>query len=756
MSDNILNVSRRGFLQGVVSTGALILSVRLVPDLLWAAETAPATRADRAILHPSAFVGIDADGTVHLVAHRSEMGTSSRTSVPLILADELDADWKQVKLEQAIGDPRYGDQDTDGSHSVRSFYEVMREAGATARLMLTRAAAQQWGVPVSECQSDLHVIVHRASNRKAGYGQLAAAAAALPVPKKEELQFKPKSAWRYIGKGASIYDLADICTGKAGYGMDARLEGMVYASIEHPPVLGGKVKSYDEKAPLQVKGVKQTIPIKPFTPPHHFQPLGGVAVIADNTWAAFQGRKKLNVTWDNGANAGYQSDQYKKDLQQTARQPGKVARNIGDVDAAFAKGGKIVEADYYVPLLAHATMEPPVALADYRDGTVTVWAPTQNPQAVQETIASELGIPKENVICHVPLLGGGFGRKSKPDYVAEAAILSKAVGRPVKVVWSREDDIKFGYYHAVAAMYMKAALNEKGKPTAWLQRSVFPPIGSTFALNTTYGDAGELGLGWTDLPFDIPNHRAENGSAANHVRIGWFRSVANIYHAFAAQSFANELAHTAGREPLEYLLDLIGPARIVDVKASAPAYENYGESAAVYPLDTARMRRVVELAAEKAGWGKRNLGKGAGMGIAVHRSFLSYVATVAEVEVDDKGEVKIPSVHTAVDAGLIVNPEATRSQFEGAAVFGTSIVRSSEITAKDGAIEQSNFDNYPVARMNEAPYKTNVYLVDSDAPPAGVGEPGVPPFAPAVCNAIFAATGKRIRELPLSRATAGA
>ncbi|HMJ21667.1 MAG TPA: molybdopterin cofactor-binding domain-containing protein, partial [Terriglobales bacterium] len=381
---------------------------------------------------------------------------------------------------------------------------------------------------------------------------------------------------------------------------------------------------------------------------------------------------------------------------------------------------------------------------------------TQNPQAVQETIASELGIPKENVICHVPLLGGGFGRKSKPDYVAEAAILSKAVGRPVKVVWSREDDIKFGYYHAVAAMYMKAALNEKGKPTAWLQRSVFPPIGSTFALNTTYGDAGELGLGWTDLPFDIPNHRAENGSAANHVRIGWFRSVANIYHAFAAQSFANELAHTAGREPLEYLLDLIGPARIVDVKASAPAYENYGESPAVYPLDTARMRRVVELAAEKAGWGKRNLGKGAGMGIAVHRSFLSYVATVAEVEVDDKGEVKIPSVHTAVDAGLIVNPEATRSQFEGAAVFGTSIVRSSEITAKDGAIEQSNFDNYPVARMNEAPYKTNVYLVDSDAPPAGVGEPGVPPFAPAVCNAIFAATGKRIRELPLSRATAGA
>ncbi|HLO08175.1 MAG TPA: molybdopterin cofactor-binding domain-containing protein, partial [Terriglobales bacterium] len=667
MSDSILNVSRRGFLQGIVSTGALILSVRMVPEFLWAAETSVGTHADRAALHPSLFVGIDTDGTVYLVAARSEMGTTSRTSVPLILADELDADWKRVKLEQAIGDKRYGDQDTDGSHSIRDGFGIMREAGATARLMLTQAAAQKWGVPVSECESDLHVIVHRRTKRKAGYGELAAAAAKLPVPKKEDLQFKPSSAWRYIGKGATSYDLADICTGKAGFGMDAHLEGMVFASVEHPPVLGGKVKSYDEKAPLQVKGVKQTIPIKPFTPPHHFQPLGGVAVIADNTWAAFQGRKKLNVSWDNGANASYNSDEYRKELQETARKPGKVARNIGDVDAVFAKGGKTMEAEYYLPHLAHATMEPPVAMADFRDGKVTIWAPTQSPQAVQETVAQELGIPPENVVCHVSLLGGGFGRKSKPDYAAEAAILSKAVGKPVKVVWSREDDIKFGYYHAVSAMYMKAALDEKGMPTAWLQRSVFPPIGSTFALNTTYGDGGDLGQGWIDLPFDIPNHRAENGPAENHVRIGWLRSVANIYHAFAAQSFANELAHASGRDSVEYLLELIGPARIIDVKATAPDYDNYDGSPAEFPLDTARMRRVVQLAAEKAGWGKRNLGKGSGMGIAVHRSFLTYVATVVEVEVDDKGEVKIPSVHTAVDAGIVVNPEATRAQFEGAA-----------------------------------------------------------------------------------------
>ena len=756
MNYAISNVSRRGFLKGVVSAGALVLSVRLLPETLWATETGAGNHADRARLHPNAFVGIDSDGTVWIVAGRSEMGTTSRTSVPLILADELDADWKRVKIEQAIGDARYGDQDTDGSHSVRSFYDGMREAGATARLMLLRAAAREWSVPESECESDLHVIVHRASQRQAGYGELAAKAAALPVPKKEELKFKPKSAWRYIGKGASSYDLTDICTGKAGFGMDAQVPGMVYASVEHPPVLGGKVKSYDDKAPLTVAGVTKTVAIEPFKPPHHFQPLGGVAVIADSTWAAFEGRKKLNVAWDNGPNAMYNSELYKKELQETARKPGKVARNIGDVDAAFGKGGKILEAEYYVPHLHHASMEPPVALADYRDGKVEVWAPTQSPQAVQETVGQVLGIAKESVTCHVTLLGGGFGRKSKPDYVAEAALLSKALGRPVKVVWSREDDVKFGFYHAVAAMYIKAAVDDRGKPTAWLQRSVFPSIGSTFALNTQYGGAGELGLGWTDLPFDLPNHRVENGPAENHVRIGWLRSVANIYHGFAEHSFADELAHNAGRDPVEYLLELIGPARVVDVKASAPEYENYGASVADYPLDTGRLRRVVEMAAEKSGWGKKKLGKGAGMGIAVHRSFLTYVATVVEVEVDEQGAVKIPAVHTVVDAGLVVNPEATRNQFEGAAVFGTSIVRSGSITAKDGAIEQSNFHDYPVARMSEAPRKTSVYIVENDAPPAGVGEPGVPPFAPAMCNAIFAATGKRVRELPLSRMNLGA
>ena len=743
----IENVSRRSFLKGVVSVGALVLSARYYPELVWAEGLPKDTHADLATLHPNVFVGIDTDGTVYIVAHRSEMGTGIRTSLPLVIADELDADWKRLKIEQAIGDPRYGDQNTDGSHSIRSFYDVMREAGATARLMLIQAAAQRWNVAPAQCATEPHFVVHRPTGRRLGYGELAAVAAKLPVPKPEQLQLKSKTSWRYIGKGMPSYDLEQLCNGRAVYGMDVHVDGMVYASIEHPPVLGGKVKSYDDKEALKVSGVRQTIAIDPFKPPPAFQPLGGIAVIADNTWSAFQGRKKLKVVWDNGPNETYDSAQYKKELQETAHKPAKVVRSEGDVDSVFAKGGKIMEADYYVPLLAHTSMEPMVALADFRDGKLTAWAPTQNPQAAQDIVSKELGIAKENVICHVTLLGGGFGRKSKPDYVAEAAVLSKKLGRPVKVVWTREDDVKFDYYNAVAAMYMRAALGANGKPSAWLQRSVFPPITSIFDINAVYGDPGHLQQGWTDVPFDIPNLRVENGPAKAHVRIGWLRSVANIYHAFAVQTFADELAHAAGRDPLDYLLDLIGKPRTIDFKNVD--YPNYGASLDTYPWETGRLRRVTEMVAEKAGWGKRKLGKGAGLGIAAHKSFLTYVATIVEVEVNDQGEIKIPRVDTAVDAGLVVNPEITRAQFEGAAVFGTSVAKTGEITATKGAINQSNFSDYPVARINEAPYQTNVYIVDSSAPPAGVGEPGVPPFVAAFCNAIYAATGKRIRELPI-------
>jgi isoquinoline 1-oxidoreductase beta subunit len=620
--------------------------------------------------------------------------------------------------------------------------------------MLVRAAAAEWKVAPAECETELHTVVHRPSGKKLSYGELAAAASKLPVPAKEELKLKPRSAWRYIGKDSAGYDIADVCTGKAGFGMDARVPGMVYASIEHPPVLGGQVKSVDDKETLKVAGVRQAVAVEPFKPPHGFQPLGGVAVIADNTWAAFQGRRRLKVEWDHGANASYSSNEFKNELHDAARKPGKVARNVGDVEAAFAKGGKIIEAEYYLPHLAHAAMEPPAAVAEFRDGKVVIWAPTQNPQAVQDTVAKALGVAKEDVTCNVTLLGGGFGRKSKPDYVAEAAVLSKKLGRPVKVVWSREDDIKFDYYHAVSAMYMKAAVDNAGRPLAWLQRSAFTPITSTFAAGANYGSGGELGMGWVDIPFDIPNLRVENGPATAHVRIGWLRSVANIYHAFAIQSFANELAAAAGRDPVDYLLELIGSPRVINLKDIG--YPNYGSPPDTHPIDTGRMRRVVEMAAEKSGWGKRKLGKGSGLGIAVHRSFVTTVASVVEVEVTDEGKIIIPRVDTVVDAGLVVNPIAVKAQFEGAAVFGTSIARTGEITATGGRVDQSNFHNYRVARIADAPYQTNVYLVESNAAPGGVGEPGVPPFVPALCNAVYAATGKPIRELPLSKHKLGA
>jgi isoquinoline 1-oxidoreductase beta subunit len=731
-------VTRRTFLGGLFSAGAFVLGARLWPTgSNTTANAAPAWQ-------PSVYLGLEPDGTVIIVAHRSEMGTGIRSVLPTVLADELDADWQRVKLEQAIGDTKYGNQNTDGSCSIRDFYDAMRQAGASARTMLIAAAAQQWGVPAAECKTQNHQVIHAASNRKLGYGELAAAAAKQPVPKKEELKLKTPAEFRYIGKGLPTVDRDDICAGKGTFGIDAAMPGMVHASIERSPVFGGKLKTYDDKEARAVRGVQQTVTIPAFTPPHGFKALGGVAVIANSTWAARKGREKLKVEWETSENARYDSAAYKQTLLETVRKPQKVVRNLGDVDAEFAKGGQTHEAEYYVPHLAHAPMEPPAAVAEFKDGKCVVHAATQNPQAVQDTVAAALGIDKKNVECHVTLLGGGFGRKSKPDYVAEAALLAKELGKPVKVTWSREDDIRFDYYHAVAAMYFKAAVDAKGKPTAWLQRSAFPSIGAMFNPATNTGQGFELGMGWSNVPFDIPNHRAENGPAQAQVRIGWLRSVANIYHAFGVHSFADELAALANRDRVEYLLELIGQPRKVDIGARGPLAEKF-------PLETGRLRNVIELAAEKSGWAKKKPTKGRALGIAAHWSFYSYVAAVVEVEVDNAGKLRIPRVDIAADVGQVINPDRVKAQFEGAAVFGASIALLGEITAANGAIVQSNFHDYPVARINQAPYETQVHLVQSAAPPAGVGEPGVPPISPALCNAVFAATGKRVRELPVSR-----
>ena len=473
-------------------------------------------------------------------------------------------------------------------------------------------------------------------------------------------------------------------------------------------------------------------------------------MIADNTWAAFQGRDRLKVTWDEGPHAGFESNGFKRELVDAVHQPGTVVRNLGDVDAEFARGRKTIDATYYTPLAAHASMEPPVAVAEYREGTVTIWAPTQNPQAVQDTVSAALGIDKAKVICHVTLLGGGFGRKSKPDYVAEAAILARELGRPVKVVWSREDDIRFDFYHAAAAVYHKAAVDDRGRPTAWLQRSAFPPIASMFNPNARTGLPIEHGMGLNDLPYDVPNIRAENGPADAHVRIGWFRAVANNYHVFASGSFADELARAAGRDPLEYLLDLLGPGRIVDLAAQGVTPWNYGVPFDRYPVDTRRLRRVLEVAGERSNWGKRRSGGGRGIGIAAHRSFNSYVASVVEVEVEGD-RIRVPRVDLVVDAGLIVSPDRVTAQLEGAAVMAIGLALTGEITAAGGRIEQGNFNDFRVARMTDAPRDTRVHIIESTAPPTGVGEPGVPPTLAAFANAISDATGRRVRELPLSR-----
>ena len=680
------------------------------------------------------------------------MGTGIRTTLPQVAADELDADWSRVTIEQGIGDTRYGDQNTDGSRSIRDFYDAFRHAGAAARAMLVMAAAGQWGVSSSECITRNHQVVHEPTGRTLDYGALVPAAAKLSVPKGESLRFKERRAWKFVGQDTVIYDQKNIVTGKAQFGLDIFRDGMVHASIEHPPVLGGTVRSVDDAATKKVRGVQQTVALETFKPPHGFQALGGVAVVGDNTWAVLKGRRALKVEWNDGPHASFDSDPFRKELMATAARSGKVYRDLGNVDAAFAKGGKAIEATYYTPLAAHASMEPPAAVAEIQGDKAVLWAPTQNPQAVQDTVAAALGIDKKSVEVHVTLLGGGFGRKSKPDYCAEAAILARKLGKPVKVIWTREDDLRFDYYHSTAAVYHKAVVDGRGRPTAWLQRSAFPPIASTFAAGARNPLDFELDLGLTDLPYDIANIRAENGPADAHVRIGWFRSVSNVFHAFAAHSFADELAAAAKRDSLEFMLDMLGPGKVLDLKAQGANYSNYGAPLDRYPVDTRRLRRVLEIAGERSGWAKRKSGSGRGLGIAAHRSFNTYVASVVEVEVDAKGMVKVPAVHMVVDAGIIVNPDRVRAQMEGSAVMGIGFARSAEITALKGRIQQGNFHQFQVARMNDSPVRVDVHLVDSNELPTGVGEPGVPPVLPAFTNAIFAATGRRVRELPLSKA----
>ncbi len=750
MSHLIENVSRRHVLRGIAATGVLVLAA---PLLARAEETGAAGMPHGTVNDPRVFVAIDPSGQVTIFAHRSEMGTGSRTSLPMVVADEMEADWNRVKVRQAEGDEeRYGNQDTDGSRSTRHFLTPMRQCGATARAMLEAAAAKKWAIAADQVEARNHTVVNKATGASVGFGELAADAAKMPVPPVDRIKLKDPSAFRYIGKGeVQIVDLFDITVGRATYGIDARLPGMKFAVIARPPVVGGKLVSFDAGAALKVPGVEQVVEVQGWPWPSKFQPLGGVAVIARNTGSAIKGRDALQIVWDDGPNKVYDSVQYRAEIEATAKKPGKVVRREGDADAALSQAAKVVTADYYLPHLAHASMEPPTALAHVADGRCEVWAPVQSPGGTREDLAQTLGIPTKDVRVNVTLLGGGFGRKSKCDFALEAALLSKKLGAPVKVTWTREDDIQHDFYHTVSAEHLEAGFDAAGKVTAWKHRSVAPSIMSTFAPDAKLEMPLETGMGLVDVPFQIANLTCENGEAAAHTRIGWFRSVSNIPHAFAIQSFASELAHAAGRDPKDFLLELIGAPRIVDAAKTSPDFWDYGESTEKYPIDTSRLRRVIELAAEKAGWG-RSLPPGHGLGIAAHRSFVSYIATVVEVVVDGKGGWSVPRVDTVIDCGFHINPERIESQMQGAVIMGLSLAKYGEVTFKEGRAEQANFNDYQVLRIDEAPRETRVHIVPAglDVAPGGVGEPGVPPVAPALANALFAATGKRIRRLPIA------
>ena len=720
------NLSRRRFMQG----GTALVLGAATPVL----STVASADSSAAILAPNVFLAIDGHGGVTITASRSEMGQGVRTALAQIVADELEADWNAITVQQAVGDPVYGDQNTDGSQSIRLLFDTLREAGAAAREMLREAAANEWGVPAAECEAAQHEVRHPPSGRALGYGRLVAAAAELPVPANPKL--KRRADYRHIGKARVHVDANDVVDGKAAFGMDVTLPNMAHAVIVRPPVLGAAVERFEE--PPAQAGLIAVETLDGVGLGGMFQPLGGVAVIADRTWTAIKVADALQVEWGGSPHDGFNSATLAERLRELVHADGERLFDQGDVAAAFAVGGQQVEALYETAFLSHAPMEPPCALANVTGSGCEVWAPVQDPQSTRGLVAQQLGLDPAQVTVHVTLLGGAFGRKSKPDFVLEAVALSKRLKRPVRVTWRREDDIRHDYYHAASAQYHKATLDGEGRPTAWLQRTAFPSIQTTFNKAAVQPAEWELEMGFSNLPFRVANQRFEYAGVEPGVRIGWLRSVCNIFHSFSGNVFIDELAAAAGQDPIAYRLALLGESGAFEVPGMQPP--------AGHALDLGRLRRVIERARDASDW---NAARAAGrhLGFAVHHSFRSYVAAVVEVSAD-AGAIKAERAHIVLDCGTYINPDTCKAQMEGAVVFGLSLAMHGEITMRDGRVEQDNFDGYPVLRMAESPPIT-VELVDSDALPAGVGEPGVPPVPPAFVNAVFAATGKRHRSLPV-------
>jgi isoquinoline 1-oxidoreductase beta subunit len=735
-------VSRRDFLKTGAAGGT-----SLVIGFYWGTRALASEAPDAAKnFAPNAFVEIYPDGEIELWVARSEMGQGVRTSMTMILAEELDADWSRIKIEQADADSKYGDMTTGGSQSVRGSWDPLRQAGAAARDMLVTAAAETWSVPKGECSAiGGSVVEHKNSGRRAEYGALAAKAATLPVPK--DVPLKDAKDYQIIGTAKPRVDGGHIVIGEAHYGIDTRVPGMLYAVVARPAVFGGRVKKFDPARALAVPGVKKVVEVpvvempplfgeeRPANSGHQHYLWGGVAVVADSTWQAIAGRKALTVEWNAGAGAEESSEKQRATCAEMVKGSGKELRKIGEPAKSFEGAAKKIEAEYELPFVAHTTMEPPNCTAHVRDGKCEVWAPTQNSGGMATALASALGIPASAITIHITLLGGGFGRRLNIDYGVEAALISKAVGAPVKVIWTREDDVRHDFYRPMSHHRLRAGVDAQNQVTSWMHHIAAPTTDGVY-VGGDIPDTGGTELAGTGLPSGtVPNYLLEASFLHTAVPRGYWRGVDTTWNHFAVQSFIDEIASATGKDPLVLRRELIA--------TTAKPEAGGGDQA---PVEVARLRRVLDLAAEKAGWGTP-LPKGRGRGIAGIAGWGTYITYVAEVTVVSDGSVKVDRVVCAIDCGQVINPDMVKAQVEGGIVFGLTAALFDEITIEGGETQQSNFNNYPMMRINDMP-RVEVHIVPSHESPGGCGEPPVPSIAPAVANAIFAATGKRLRRLP--------
>jgi isoquinoline 1-oxidoreductase beta subunit len=713
--------TRRSFLKA--GAAALVIGVRLPASAL-------AQGGKKKPSPLSAWIRIDPDGTATLIVAKSEMGQGVLTSLAMILAEELEADWSRVRVEQAPTDPATYDHGTGGSSSVKESWLPLRQAAAVAREMLIGSAAEIWGVPPDTCRAEKGAVVHGA--QRLSFGELVPAASKRPIPDVKGVTLKKPGDFKIVGRDLPRVDVPAKVDGSARFGIDVRVPGMLYAVVARCPSFGGKPARFDAAKAKAVPGVRHVLEIPAVSEGVHSA--GGVAVVAESTWSAMEGRRALSIAWDRGPHVLETTETLKRRFEALVQQDGKVVRNEGDARSALAAAPQKVEAVYELPFVAHATMEPMNCTVDVRPDRAEAWVPTQAPQWAQAVIGTVSKLPPEAVVVHTTLMGGGFGRRYHADFAVEAAQVSKAVGAPVKLLWTREDDMQHDFYRPSAHHLLRAGLDEKGNPLAWHHRMASTSIAAFWAQPGRPADATEIG-GAVDLPYAIPHIRVEYTAAPSGVPVAWWRSVESSINAFTVESFVDELAAAAKADPLAFRLRLLAEPRTIK---QPPDNESV--------LDTRRLRAVLELAAAKAGWGGP-LPSGRGRGIAAHFSFDTYVAEVAEVTVEG-GVPRVRRVVCAVDCGIVVNPDGVRAQIESAIVYGLSAALKGSITITEGRVEQSNFSDFEVLRIDEMPV-IEVHTLPSIERPTGTGEPGLPPIAPAVANAIFAATGKRLRRLPI-------